>query len=144
MSENIKPLRQNPKISQVTIQPQKGWLSKSLPNLEDLLSTIPLSSLVSEEDELKSQQDFKDIMFEVKSVKVQNQHKEKTTLKCKQCKFNTTSLESLSIHIQNIHEPFIIKKSLNLINGEAGGLSDVESNQHSRSSSFNTYFDLIT
>ena len=83
VSENIEPLRQNQKTSQVTIQPQKGWWSKSLPNLEDLLSTIPLCSLVSEEDELKSQQDFKYIMFEVKLVKVQNQHEEKTTLKCK-------------------------------------------------------------
>ena len=45
--------RCNPQISQVTIKPQKNWLSKSLPNLKELLETIPLNCLLSEEDELK-------------------------------------------------------------------------------------------
>ena len=76
------------------------------------------------------------------------------------CKFNTSSNESLEIHIKNVHEPnvfecyqylvivlgenilkthkklvhqtknqpIVINKSLNLIKGEAGGLSDDQSN----------------
>ena len=38
---------------QVTIQPQESWLSKSLQNLDDLLSTIQTSILVSKDDEMK-------------------------------------------------------------------------------------------
>ena len=61
---------------QVTIQPQKNWLTKRLPNLGELLATIPISSLVSKEDELQSQQDFNDIRFKVKKIKVENQHED--------------------------------------------------------------------
>ena len=50
--------------------PQKNWLTKSLPNLEDFLATIPSNSLVSREEELESENDFEDIMCEVKNVKV--------------------------------------------------------------------------
>ena len=70
-SEILGQSGQNPQTLQVTIQPQESWLSKSLPNLADLLATIPITNLVSKEDELKSQQDFKVIMCEVKTVKVQ-------------------------------------------------------------------------
>ena len=49
-----KKIYQNQQFLQIPIQPQEGWLSKSLPNLEDLLATIPLNNLVSKEDELKS------------------------------------------------------------------------------------------
>ena len=99
---------QNPKSLQITIQPQEGWLSKSLPNLEDLLATIPSNKLVSKEDEMKSQEDFKDIMCKVKTVKVINHHEIKSTLKCKKCKFNTISKESLKIHVKNVHEPIVL------------------------------------
>ena len=115
---------------------------------------------MSEEEELESQKDFKDIMNEVKNVKVQTYQAKGPTLKCKMCKFNATSLESLEIHSRHIHEhrviqcdqcvlkvqsgshlkihkklyhsrqvpSIVIKKSLNLIKGEAGGLSDSVSN----------------
>ena len=44
-------------------------MSKSLPNLEDLLGTVPSNLLVSTEDELESKKDFEDIMFELKKIK---------------------------------------------------------------------------
>ena len=109
---------------------------------------------MSKEEELESQKDFKDIMNEVKNLKVQSYQTKGPTLKCKMCKFNATSVESLEIHFSNIHEHsfiqcnqcvlwvpsgkhlkihkklhhIVIKKSLNLIKGEAGGLSDSVSN----------------
>ena len=51
-------------ISQITITPHESWLSKSLPNLEELLETIPSNCLVFEEDDLKLRKDFKEIRCE--------------------------------------------------------------------------------
>ena len=96
-------------LHKVQVIPQESWLSKSLPNLEDLLATIPSNILVSEEEELESQKEFKDIMNEVKNVKVQTYQAKVPTLKCKMCKFNATSLESLEIHSRHIHEHRVIQ-----------------------------------
>ena len=144
----------------VQVIPQEVWLSKSLPNLEDLLATIPQNILVSQEEELASQKDFENIMYEVKRAEVHEEINQKHILNCMKCKFNTTSNVSLDIHIQNVHESNVfkcdqclmialsdnvlkthkelahsttihkevIKKSLNFIKGEAGGLSDYQSN----------------
>ena len=143
----------------VQVVPQEDWLSKSLPNLNDLLSTIPANILVSKEDELESQKDFKDIMYNLKNTKIQNDIDKKSTINCTRCKFNTTTSKILNIHVENVHVPnivkcdrcplifpgenvlkthkrlfhtqkptIVIKISLNLINGEAGGLSDIMSN----------------
>ena len=149
-----------PQGKQVTIQPHENWLSKSLPNLEDLLSTIPSSMLVSKDDEKKLQEDFINIMHEIKTIKVDDYQDREPTLPCDRCNFNTKSMESLQIHTSNVHEQvvyrcnkctlcvlsehvllnhkrlnhpikepiIIIKKSLNLIKGEAGSLSDLKSN----------------
>ena len=54
----------------------RAGFQKSLPNLEELREAIPSNCLVSEEDDLKSRQDFKEIMCELKSVKVENQQEE--------------------------------------------------------------------
>ena len=143
----------------VQVFPQENWLSKSLPNLKELLATIPVHTLVSKEDELESKKEFDDIMCKFKDLKVQSAIDKKSTLNCTSFKFNTTTSESLKIHNENVHEPIIlkcgqcpllfpsenvlnthkrlvhtqkptivIKMSLNLINGEAGGLSDIMSN----------------
>ena len=159
LEEHIKK-NHTEEISHQKIQviPQEVWLSKSLPNLEELLATVPSHILVSKEDELESKKDFEDIMFDLKKVKVQTSDTKKSTYICDQCKFNTFSNKSMQIHIKNIHENFvhkceqcsvcflsdnnlrihkklthnkkdlIIKKSLNLIKGEAGSLSDFKSN----------------
>ena len=53
------------------VVPQDCWLSRSVPNIEDMLATIPLNSLVSKEEELESKKDFEDIMCEVKKIHVE-------------------------------------------------------------------------
>ena len=75
-------------------------MTKSLPNLEDLLATVPSNLLVSEEDELESMKDFEDIMLEFKRVEVQFQETNNSTYVCDQCKFNAISKESMLIHIK--------------------------------------------
>ena len=48
-------------------------------------------------------------MSEVKFLKVLNEHERKSTLPCKKCNFNSTSKDSLKIHIKNVHEPVVLK-----------------------------------
>ena len=89
--------------------PQEGWLSRSLPNLEDLLTNIPSNILISKEDELESKKDFEDIMCEFKNVQVEMPEAKNQTLNCSKCKFNTSSKDSLEIHIENVHEQCVYK-----------------------------------
>ena len=97
-------------ITQKTnVIPQESWLAKSLPNLKELLETIPVNTLVSEEDELELKQDFQDIMYKVRYVKHKSQESVKPPLKCSKCKFNSTSKDSLKTHNKNIHEQVIFK-----------------------------------
>ena len=64
--KEVHIIEQPPQMLQVI--PHEGWLSKSLPNLKDMLATIPLDILVSEEDQYVSKRDFEEIMCEVKQV----------------------------------------------------------------------------
>ena len=146
---------------QTLIKPHESWLSKSLFNLEDLLSTVPSDFLVCEEDEIKLKLDFKNIMHDVQSLKVISHEDKKPTFQCNKCKFNATSMGSLNIHTSNVHDQVIyrynkcrfcvlshkdlsihkktihptkgsllvIKKSLNIIKDEAGGLSNPKRGQ---------------
>ena len=142
-------------MKKVQVIPQESWLAKSRPNLEELLATIPLDTLVSKKEELESQQEFKDIMSEVNNVKPLVSEGVKVIYKCKNCKFNSTSTTSLKTHNKTIHDHVVlkcdkcpvctlseavlkkhidsahkasIKKTLNFIKGGAGGLSDSKSN----------------
>lgn len=58
---------------------------------------------------MESQKDFDDIMSEVKKVKFQIPETKKPTITCAKCKFNAFSIESLNIHIENVHEQFVYK-----------------------------------
>ena len=90
LEEHIKKNHIEEKSHQkIQVIPQEVWLSKSLPNLEDLLATVPSHILVSKEEELESKKDFEDIMFDLKKVKVQTSETKKSTYICDQCKFNT-------------------------------------------------------
>ena len=93
----------------VQVVPEDDWLSKSLPNLADYLATIPENILVSKEDELNSKKDYDNIMCELKKVKFQIDINKSPSINCIKCKFNTTTNESLKIHIENVHEPSISK-----------------------------------
>ena len=96
----------NLQISQVTIKPQKTWLSKILPNVQELLETIPFNSLVSEEDELKLQQDFKEIMCELKTVEVENKQKEKSIINYKNVNSIPTYKKAFRFTIQMFMNQF--------------------------------------
>ena len=89
--------------------PQDVWLSQSLPNLEDFLATIPTNILVSQEEELASQKYFEYIMCEVKNAKVHQNINQNPKQNCMKCNFNTSSSESLKIHIRNVHEPKVFQ-----------------------------------
>ena len=58
---------------------------------------------MSKKDELESKKDLEEIMCEVKNIKVPVNINTNPTLKCANCKFNTTSNVSLEIHMDNVH-----------------------------------------
>ena len=156
--KEVHVIEQLPQMLQVI--PHEGWLSKSLPNLKDMLATIPLDILVSEEDQNVSKRDFEDIMCEVRKVNAKMPTTKHPSIFCSKCKFSTTSNESMKIHTDNVHEqcvykcdicttcfisdhslkthkdlthlykkdPIVKKNPLNLTKGEAGGMSDCQSN----------------
>ena len=105
--KKVHIIQQSPQMLQVI--PQKNWLTQSLPNLEDCLANIPANFLVSKEQEIESQEDFKNIMFEIKNVKTEPFQNKSLSLKCPECNFNTLCKESLETHIKHIHDPCIIQ-----------------------------------
>ena len=60
--------QQGQSVYKKQVIPQTKWLTQSLPNLEDLLSTIPSNISVTKEEELESKEDFNEIMLQVKNV----------------------------------------------------------------------------
>ena len=113
LQKHIEEVHKQAKVmNKLQVIPQEAWLSKSLPNLEDLLATIPANILVSKEEELDSKKDFENIMCEVRNVKVQAKTNKNNSINCEKCRFNTTSSENLKIHIENVHEPQIFKCDL--------------------------------
>ena len=93
----------------IQVVPEEEWLSKSLPNLADLLATIPANTLVSKDDEIYLQKDYEQIMCELKEVKVEINTNQSPTINCDKCKFNATTSESLQIHNENVHETHVFK-----------------------------------
>ena len=73
-------------MSKIQVIPQENWLAKSLPNLEELLETIPLNTLVTKKDELELQLEFQEIMCEVNNIKSKIEEEVKPIFKCKKCK----------------------------------------------------------
>ena len=85
-------------IQKTKVIQQDSWLNKSLPNLQELLETIPLDTLMSEKDVLELKKDFQDKIYEVKNVLHKIPTSVKPTLNCTKCKFKSTSKDSLKTH----------------------------------------------
>ena len=60
---------EGPIIQKTNVTREDSWLTKSLPNLQELLEIIPFDTLMSEENVLELKKDFQDEIYEVKNVK---------------------------------------------------------------------------
>ena len=86
-----------------SVKPEKDWLKRSLPNLGEMLETIPKNLLVSKEDESKSEYEFMEIINNVKNTQCESFEVNKLTMKCRSCDFHSASNKSMEIHIDNVH-----------------------------------------